>query len=189
MRKLMVSEYLTLDGVMEDPGGHEIFRDDNWHFPFWGEEDVMQYKLEELLEADALLLGRRTYQEFAPVWPHVSDDTGFADRMNSLPKYVVSTTLQEVPWHNSRLLKGEVAEAVSKLKQQEGQAILLSGSGELARMLMESDLIDEYRLLVHPVVVGKGASFFKNITAKLTLKLVETKTFQKGIVLLCYQPA
>ena len=114
MRKVIVSEYVTLDGVMEDPGGLNRFKDGNWHFPFWDEE-THTYKFEELFASDALLLGRVTYQEFAAAWPFRTDEEGFADRMNGLPKYVVSTTLSEVTWHNSRLIKANVAEAVSSV--------------------------------------------------------------------------
>ncbi|MFL5653247.1 MAG: dihydrofolate reductase family protein [Ktedonobacteraceae bacterium] len=136
MRNVVVSEYVTLDGVMEDPGGVDTFKEGNWHFPFLNEE-AQKYKHDELFACDALLLGRRTYQEFAPVWPQVSDETGYADRINSLPKYVVSTTLSVLSWNNSRLIKGNLAQEVTKLKHEAGQDMLVFGSGELVYQLGE----------------------------------------------------
>ncbi|VVB89050.1 Uncharacterised protein [uncultured archaeon] len=185
MRKVIVSEFVTLDGVMEDPGGAEKFKHGGWTMPYWNEE-IAKFKFDELFASDALLLGRVTYQGFAAAWPSRADEEGFADRMNSLPKYVVSTTLKEVEWNNSRLIKGNIAEEVSKLKQQPGQDILIAGSGELVNSLMQHDLIDEYRLLVYPVVLGSGKRLFKEGTNK-TLRFVETKTFSSGVVLLSFQ--
>src|SRR5262249_46982249 len=131
MRRVVATEYVTLDGVMEDPGGLGRFAQANWHFPFWNEE-TMQFKHDELFASDALLLGHATYQEFAAAWPAVTDETGFADRINSLPKYVVSTTLEDaLTWHNSTLLTGDIPAAVAALKQQPGQDILLCGSAAL----------------------------------------------------------
>ncbi|MBV9691404.1 MAG: dihydrofolate reductase family protein [Ktedonobacteraceae bacterium] len=188
MRKVVVTEYVTVDGVFEDPGGAEGFRHGGWSFQFWSEE-AAKYKYEELFSSDALLLGRVTYEGFAKAWPSVNDEAGFADRMNSLPKFVVSTTLSELAWNNSRLIKGNVAEEVSKLKQEVGQDILLSGSGQLVNALMQYDLIDEYRLMVHPIVLGSGRRIFADADDALKLKLLYTKTFDKGVVLLCYQKA
>ena len=179
MRKVIATEYLTLDGVMEAP--------EQWSPQFWNDE-VARYKQDELFASDALLLGRVTYETFAAAWPSRTDDTGFADRMNSLPKYVASTTLEELAWANARLLTGEVAEEVSALKRQPGRDILLYGSGALVRTLMRHDLIDEYRLLVYPVVLGSGKRLFGDESAA-TLTLVETKTFGSGVVVLSYQPA
>src|SRR5437868_9157557 len=147
MRKVVVSMSLSVDGVMEDPGGAEKFEHGGWTIPYWDDE-IGKFKFEELFASDALLLGRVTYQGFAAAWPSQADEAGFADRMNSLPKYVVSTTLEELEWNNSRLIKGNVAEEVAKLKQQPGQAILIAGSATLIHTLMQHDLIDEYRLLV-----------------------------------------
>ncbi len=186
MRKVIVSEFVTLDGVMEDPGGAEKFEHGGWTMPYWNEE-IGKFKFDELFASDALLLGRVTYQGFAAAWPSRTDEAGFADRMNSLPKFVVSTTLGKVEWNNSRLIKGNVAEEVSKLKQQPGQDILIAGSGELVHTLMQHDLIDEYRLLVYPVVLGSGKRLFQD-GSKTTLRLVETKRFDSGVVLLHYQP-
>ncbi len=150
MRKVIVSEYVTLDGVMEDPGGGEKSKHGGWSFKFWNEE-AAKYKYDELFASDALLLGRVTYQGFAKAWPSMTDEQGFADRMNSLPKYVVSTTLKQLEWNNSRLIKGNIPEEVNRLKQQPCQDILVAGNCELVHTLMQHDLIDEYRLTVHPL--------------------------------------
>jgi dihydrofolate reductase len=188
MGKVAFTEYVTLDGVMEDPGGRSTFKDDNWHFPYWS-DDFGQWKHEELFNADAYLLGRRTYEEFAGAWPEITDETGFAERMNCLPKYVVSTTLSELAWNNSHLIKGDVVHAVETLKQAIEQDILVAGSGRLVRMLDQHDLIDEYRIMIHPIVIGRGATFSPGLKARRDLKLVETKSFEHGIVLLRYQRA
>jgi dihydrofolate reductase len=177
MRKLIVTEFLSLDGVMEEPA---------WTVPYWNDE-IAKFKYDELFGSDAHLLGRVTYQGFAAAWPSRTDEQGFADRMNGLPKYVVSTTLETVEWNNSHLIKKNVAEEVSKLKQQPGQDILAAGSATLVTTLMEHDLIDEYHLLVYPVVLGKGKRLFKD-GSKATLKLVETKPFSSGVVAHIYQP-
>ena len=180
MRKVVVTEYVTLDGVFEDPGG--------WSFQFWNEE-AAKFKFDELFASDALLLGRVTYEGFAKAWPTMKDEAGFAERMNNIPKYVVSTTLKELEWNNSHLIKGNIAEEVVRLKQQPGQDILVAGGGELIHTLIQYGLIDEYKLMVHPVVLGSGKRLFKDGRDKTVLKLVDTKTFSSGIVVLSYQPA
>jgi dihydrofolate reductase len=186
MRKIIVSEFVSLDGVMEGPGPVDEFKLAGWTMPYWSEE-IGKYKFDELFASDALLLGRVTYQGFAAAWPSRTDEAGFADRMNSLPKFVVSTTLEKVEWNNSKMIKGNVAEEVSRLKQQPGQDLLVAGSGKLVQTLMQHDLIDEYRLLVYPVVLGSGKRLFRD-RSNATLKLVETKTFSSGVVLLRHQP-
>ena len=189
MRKAIVSEYVTLDGVIEDPSGAEGFEHGGWSMQFFDEE-VANYKYDELFASDALLLGRVTYQGFAAAWPSVTDEVGFADRMNSLPKYVVSTTLEEpLEWNNSTLIKGDVAGEVSKLKQQPGRDILMYGSADLMHTLMQHDLIDEYRIWVHPVVLGSGKRLFREGSETKVLRLVDTTTFSSGVVVLSYQPA
>jgi len=177
MRKFIVTEFLTLDGVMEEPA---------WTAPYWNDE-IAKFKFDELFGSDTLLLGRVTYQGFAAAWPSRTDEQGFADRMNGLPKFVVSTTLEKVEWNNSRLIKENIPEEVSRLKQQPGQNILIYGSGDLVQTLMQSDLIDEYWLLVYPIVLGSGKRLFQD-GSKTTLSLKETKTFSSGVVVLCYQP-
>ena len=180
MRRVIVTEFVTLDGVMEAP--------EKWTFPF-GNEEAAKFKHDELLETDALLLGRVTYQGFAAAWPSRTDEQGFADRMNSLPKFVVSTTLNQVDWNNSRLIKSNVAEEVARLKQQPGQGILIYGSGQLVDSLMQHGLIDEYRLMVYPLVMGSGKRLFRNAHDTTELSLVESQAFSTGVVVLTYQPA
>ena len=178
MRKIIVSTYVSLDGVIEAP--------EKWSLKFWNDEHT-KYAQDQLFASDALLMGRKVYEGFAASWPSRRNE--FADRMNSLPKYVVSTTLDEVEWNNSRLIKGNIAEEVSRLKQQPGQDILIAGSADLVHTLMQHDLIDEYRLMVHPVVVGSGKRLFRDGSDTKALRLVDTKTFGSGVVLLTYQPA
>lgn len=177
MRKVIVTMFVSLDGVMENPA---------WTAPYWNDE-IAKFKLDELLATDAHLLGRVTYQGFAAAWPSRTDEQGFADRMNSLPKYVVSMTLEKAEWNNSTIIKENIIEEVSKLKQQPGQDILVAGSGTLVQTLMQHDLIDEYRLLVYPVVLGSGKRLFQD-GSTATLKLVEAKTFRSGVVALVYEP-
>ncbi|HLZ24040.1 MAG TPA: dihydrofolate reductase family protein [Ktedonobacterales bacterium] len=188
MRKLIVSEFVTLDGVMQDPGGAEkSFAHGGWSMRYWHDE-IGKVKFDELVASDTLLLGRVTYQGFAAAWPAVKDEAGFADKMNSIPKVVVSTTLETVEWNNSRLIKENVADEIANLKQQPGQDILVGGSATLVRTLMQHDLIDGLRLLVYPVVLGSGKRIFPDgINTPLTL--VESRSFPSGVVLLEYQPA
>lgn len=185
MRKVVVSMFVSLDGVMEDPGGAERSEHGGWTIPYWGDE-IGKFKFDELFASDALLLGRITYEGFAAAWPSQHDEEGFADRMNGLPKYVVSTTLQNPEWNNTTIIKDNVAEEVSKLKQQPGQDILIAGSAQLVNSLIPHDLIDEYRLLVYPVVPGGGKRLFKEGN-NTTLVLTETSGFSSGVVLLVYR--
>ena len=186
MRKIIVSEFLKLDGVMEDPGGAEGTRYGGWTFQFSSPEQE-QYKFEELFQADALLLGRRTYQGFAATWPTMPGTGAFGEHMNSMPKYVVSTTLSDMIW-NASLLQGDLTEALSRLKQEEGQDILVAGSAQLVHTLHGRNLIDEYRLMVFPVVLGSGKRLFPEGGEKKTLKLVESKPFASGVMVLTYRP-
>src|SRR2546425_8885722 len=149
MAKIIVTEFVSLDGVMEDPGGAEDFRYGGWTFEISRGDEGDKFKLDEALEADALLLGRMTYEGFAKAWPSRTGE--FADKFNNMPKYVVSSTLEEADWNNSTLIKDDVAEQVSKLKQQPGGDILVNGSVQLVDTLMQHDLVDEYRLMVFPV--------------------------------------
>src|SRR6266550_6281636 len=187
MRKVIVSEYVTLDGVMEDPGGAEGFKHGGWSFGFGGAEQ-QQYKFEELFACDALLLGRQTYEGFAAAWPTMPGTGEYGERMNSLPKYVVSTTLSEVEW-NATLIKGNIAEEISKLKQQPGQDVLIFGSGELVHQLTYQALINDYRLMIFPILLGSGKRLFREGNEKKVLKLAETRTLGSGVVLLTYQRA
>lgn len=186
MRKVVVTEFLSLDGVMEDPGGAETSKHGGWSIQYLS-DDAGKFKLEELLAADALLLGRVTYQGFADRWPSRSGQDEFAERMNSLRKFVVSRTLQKAEWNNSTLIRENVADEVTRLKQLQGKDILVAGSGQLAHALMKHSLVDEYRLMVHPIVVGSGKRLFRETGDMLKLKLMETRTFGAGVVLLRYR--
>ncbi|MBO0795615.1 MAG: dihydrofolate reductase [Ktedonobacteraceae bacterium] len=177
MRRIIVSMFVTLDGVMETP--------EKWVPPF-ATKEIDTFKFEETREGGALLLGKRTYQIFAGSWPSRTGE--LAERINGLPKYVVSTTAEQLQWNNSHHITGNVEETVVGLKQQSGQDILVAGSGVLVQTLMHQNLIDEYRLLVYPIVLGKGKRLFQEgATAKL--KLSETRAFDTGVVLLRYEPS
>ena len=191
MRRVIVSEFVSLDGVMEAP--------ERWTLQF-GSEEQQRYKFDELAAADALLLGRTTYEGFAAAWPGMMDqyegpgraELGeYADMMNSYPKHVASTTLQgPLEWNNSTLIGANVAEGVSNLKRQDGKDILLFGSGELVNTLMGHDLVDEYRLMIFPVVLGSGKRLFGDGSATTkALRLANTKRFASGVVVLSYEPA
>ncbi len=177
MSKVGVTEYMTLDGVIEEP---------SWSVPFRS-DDARTFKRAELFASDALLLGRVTYEGFAQAWPGSKDDDGFADRMNSMPKYVASITLIEMEWNATRI-EGDVVAAVTALKQQPGQDLLVYGSGGFAQTLMAHDLVDEYRLMVLPVVLGRGKRLFQEGSDTKTLRLVDSKTFALGVVVLTYSP-
>lgn len=176
MRKLVVTTFISLDGVMEDP---------QWTFPYWG-DDIARYKFDELFASDAMLLGRVTYEGFAQAWPGRTDEQGYADRFNTMPKYVVSTTLQRADWTNSRIIGANVAAEVKKLKQMDGQDITVHGSRTLAQWLLEQGLVDELKLLVYPIAVGKGKRLFRD-GEQVKLKLVESRPFASGAIALIYQ--
>ncbi len=189
MRKLIASEFVTLDGVMEAPG-HEQHRDGKnaWALQH-ATQDQQQFKVEELFAADALLLGRVTYQIFAAFWPTAPRDEGFAERMNSIPKYVVSRSLTEATWNNTTIIDGPPAEEISKLKRGSGGDILLHGSADLLNSLIRTGVIDEYRIIVFPVVLGSGKHLFRDESDTKHLRLVDTRMFSSGAVLLIYQRA
>ena len=174
MRKIVVTEFMSLDGVVEEPA---------WTFPYWNDE-IATFKGEESAASDALLLGRVTYEGFAGVWPE-STDAG-ADYFNGVRKYVVSTTLDKAEWNNSALIE-DVVDEVTQLKQQDGKDITVHGSATLVQTLMEHDLVDLYRLLVYPVVLGKGKRLFKE-GIPATLKLLASQPFSLGVVALVYEP-
>jgi dihydrofolate reductase len=179
MRKLIVTEYLTLDGVFEEPG--------MWSFDWWSEE-AMLYKREELFSSDVQLLGRVTYEGFAKAWPTMPDTGDFGERMNNMPKYVVSTTLTRADWNNSTIIKENVVEEIQTLKEPAGQNILVAGSGKLVETLLQHDLVDELRLMVYPVVLGSGKRLFPEGTEQLKFTLMESRAFKTGVVVLHYQP-
>jgi dihydrofolate reductase len=180
--RLVVSEFVTLDGVMEDPGGAEGFDRGGWAFKFEQGPEGEKFKLDELLAADAMLLGRKTYEGFAAAWPEMKDDAGFADKMNSIPKYVVSRTLTDAAWNNSTIIKGNVPEAVAKLKEEPGGDLLVAGSGEVVHELAQHDLVDEYRLMVFPIVLGAGHRLFRGGAAN-ALKVVDVKPSGDVVIL------
>ncbi len=158
---------------------------ETWVFQF-AEKEIDTFKLDEVLSADALLLGAVTYQIFAESWPSRSDPDGFADKMNGMPKYVVSTTSEKLAWNNSHQVNGNIAEEIVRLKQQPGRDLLVAGSGVLVQTLMQHDLVDEYRLLVYPLVLGKGKHLFQD-ESQARLKLIKAQAFRTGVVLLQYQ--
>ncbi len=184
MRKIVATEYVTLDGTFGDPGGQSKEEYTGWSMPFWS-EDVGKYKFDEILEHDALLLGRITYEGFAAAWPTMEGTGGFGEKMNGMPKYVVSNTLQKADWNNTKIISGEIAEQIRKLKEQPGKNILVAGSGQLLKFLLENDLADEIRMLLHPVVLGGGKKLFAKAVAQ-KFQLDNVKTFKTGISLLTY---
>jgi dihydrofolate reductase len=189
MGKVVVTEFVSLDGVIEAPGGGEDYPHGGWSFKFDRGPEGDKFKFDELMEAEAQLLGRVTYEGFAAAWPSMTDEAGFADKMNNMPKYVVSTTLEEAEWNNTTVLKGDVAEEVSKLKEQHSGPLLIAGSAKLTQSLMEHGLIDEYRLMVFPIVLGSGKRLFAESSDTSTLKLVDSKTVGDGIAILTYERA
>jgi dihydrofolate reductase len=186
MGRIVVTEFVSLDGVMEAPGGEE-FKYPGWSFEFDRGEEGNQFKLDETLESEALLLGRRTYEGFAGAWPSRTGD--FADKFNSMPKYVVSSTLENPEWNNTTVLRGDAVEEVRKLKQQLDGDIYVHGSRQLAQTLIESDLVDELHLMVFPVVLGTGKRLFGETSDKKPLRLVESRTVGDGVAILVYRPA
>jgi dihydrofolate reductase len=194
MSRLIVNEFLTLDGVMQGPGyewedRRGGFEDGGWQQPY-ADEIFGKAVTEGLAEAGALLLGRRTYEIFAGFWPQQPDDDPLAPILNGLPKYVASTTLEApLGWANSTVISGDVAEGVAKLKQQPGKDLLVFGSGDLVRTLLEGGLVDELRLMIHPLVLGGGRRLFPDGTMKTALELVDSTTTTKGVLILTYHPA
>jgi dihydrofolate reductase len=193
--KLTMTTFLSLDGVMQGPGGPDEDRTDGfdqggWLVPY-ADEDMGRFVTEWFSAVDAFLLGRRTYEIFAAYWPKVTDENNLVARqLNSLPKYIVSNTLDHLEWTNSNLIRGDdLAEEIAKLKQRPGRELQVHGSGRLAQALMTHDLIDEYRLWIYPVVLGKGRRLFKDGNTPAALKLIDTKTTSTGVVIHVYEPA
>jgi dihydrofolate reductase len=178
MRKIIVTQFLSLDGVMENP---------MWTFPYWNDE-IAQFKAEETTANDVLLIGRVTYEGFAAAWPQRTDKESGGQYFNSVRKYVVSNTLDKAEWNNSQIIRGDILQEITKLKQQGGENLVVHGSCTLVQWLMQQDLVDCYRLLVYPVVLGQGKRLFaEGVTA--TLQLVETRAFSSGVTALIYGPA
>jgi dihydrofolate reductase len=187
MGKIVVTEFVSLDGVMEAPGGGEEYEHQGWTFEVDRGAEGDKFKLDETMSAEALLLGRRTYEGFAAAWPSMEGE--FADKFNGMPKYVVSSTLSEPQWNNSTVLAGDAAEEVAKLKETLDGEITVHGSAQLAQSLIEHDLVDELRLMVFPVLLGSGKRLFDAAGDKKPLRLKSAKTVGDGISLLVYEPA
>jgi dihydrofolate reductase len=187
MGRIVITEFVSLDGVMEDPGGAEGFKHGGWTFEIARGDEGDKFKLDETMQSEALLLGRVTYEGFAEAWP--SREGEFADKFNGMPKYVVSSTLAEPSWTNTKVLDGELVDEVSKLKQEHTGDVVVHGSRQLAQALMEHDLVDELRLMVFPVVLGSGKRLFGDTTDKKPLQLVDSRTVGDGVAILIYKPA
>jgi dihydrofolate reductase len=187
MGKTVVTEFISVDGVVEDPGGSEHFKYGGWAFEFSRGEEGDKFKVDEAFEADALLLGRVTYQGFADAWPTRTGE--FADRFNSMPKYVVSSTLTDPDWTNTTVVNGDLGEAVSDLKGRHDGDIVVHGCGQLVQELLERDLVDELRLMVFPVVLGTGMRLFGETSDKKPLKLADSKLVGDGVAIMVYSRA
>lgn len=186
MGKIVVTEFISLDGVVEDPGGSEDYRHGGWTFEIDRGDEGNQFKLDETMEAEAQLLGRVTYEGFAEAWPEREGE--FADKFNSMPKYVVSSTLEEAEWSNSTVLRGDLREEIAKLKREVDGVILIAGSVQLVQALLELDLVDELRLMVFPVLLGEGKRLFGEVSEKKRLRLTGSKVVGDGVALLTYEP-
>jgi dihydrofolate reductase len=182
---IAVTEFISLDGVVEDPGGAEDFKYSGWTFEIDRGDDGNAFKLDETMASDALLLGRVTYEGFAEAWP--SREGEFADKFNNMPKYVVSSTLKKADWNNSTVLDGDVIDEVSRLKADTEGEIVVHGSVQLAQTLFEHDLVDELRLMLFPVVLGRGKRLFGETSDKKPLQLAESRTVGDGVVILIYR--
>jgi dihydrofolate reductase len=187
MGKIVITEFVSLDGVMEAPGGGEGFKYDGWTFEIDRGDEGNRFKLDETMNSAALLLGRRTYEGFAAAWPEREGE--FADKFNTMPKYVVSSTLKDPEWTNTTVLDGDLAEAVTKLRQDVDGDIVVAGSAQLAQALIDDDLVDELRLMVFPVVLGQGKRLYGATSDKKSMKLVDSKVVGDGVAIMIYQPA
>jgi dihydrofolate reductase len=184
MGRIVVTEFVSLDGVMEDPGGSENFKHGGWSFEIPRGVEGDQFKLDETMSSDALLLGRVTYEGFADAWP--SREGEFADKFNAMPKYVISSTLSDPAWNNTTVLSGDVREEVERLKQQHDGDVVVHGSARLAQTLLENDLVDELRLMVFPVILGGGKRLFGETSDKQRLQLQSSRTVGDGVLVLVY---
>jgi dihydrofolate reductase len=187
MGKIVATEFVSLDGVMEDPGGAEDFKHGGWTFEIGRGAEGDRFKLDEIVEAEAQLLGRVTYEGFAAAWPSMTDEAGFAEKMNGMPKYVVSSTLEKANWNNSTVLGGDFVEEITRLKQEVDGVILVAGSARLVQGLIEHDLLDELRLMVFPVALGSGRRLFGETADKKPMKLVGSQSVGDGIAILTYE--
>lgn len=185
MGRIVVTEFISLDGVVEDPGGSENFKYGGWTFEIDRGEDGGRFKLDETMGSEALLLGRVTYEGFADAWP--TRDGEFADKFNTMPKYVVSSTLKEPDWNNSTVLEGGLTSAVDALRDRHDGDIVVHGSVQLVQALIENDLVDELRLMVFPVVLGAGKKLFGETSDKKSLKLRDSKVVGDGVTIAIYE--
>ncbi|HSK15245.1 MAG TPA: dihydrofolate reductase family protein [Gaiellaceae bacterium] len=186
MGRIVVTEFVSLDGVMEDPGGSESFRHGGWSFEISRGDEGGRFKLDETTASEALLLGRRTYEGFAAAWP--SREGEFADKFNTMPKYVVSSTLETPEWQNTTVLAGDVGEEVARLKERHEGDVVVHGSAQLVQDLLDRGLVDELRLMVFPVVLGSGKRLFGETSDKKPLRLVESRVVGDGVSILVYLP-
>jgi dihydrofolate reductase len=186
MGRIVITEFVSLDGVMEAPGGGEDYEHAGWTFEIDRGAEGDKFKLDETFASEALLLGRVTYEGFAAAWPSVEGE--FADKFNTMPKYVVSSTLEKADWTNSTVLRGDVTKEVAKLKQDQDGDIVVHGSARLVQTLIEHDLVDEFRLMVFPVVLGSGKRLFGDTSDKKRLRLTDSKTVGDGVAVLIYEP-
>jgi dihydrofolate reductase len=187
MGRIVVTEFASLDGVMEDPGGSEDFRHGGWTFEYWRGDDGDKFKTDETMNSAALLLGRVTYEGFADAWP--SREGEFADKFNQMPKYVVSTTLEDPEWTNSTVISGDVGQEVARLRDEIDGDVVVHGSATLVQTLLDNDLVDELRLMVFPVVLGSGKRLFGATDDKKPLRLTDSMTVGDGVAILVYQRA
>ena len=188
MGRIVVTEFISLDGVVEDPGGSEDFKYGGWTFEFDRGEEGGKFKVDETMRSEAQLLGRVTYEGFAAAWP--SREGEFADRFNTMPKYVVSSTLKDPEWQNTTVLEGDPVEALTKLREETDGDLLVAGSVQLVQTLIEHDLVDELRLMVFPIVVGQGRHLFGDQRGPSKLRLADSKTVgPDGVVVLTYERA
>jgi dihydrofolate reductase len=184
MGRIVVSEFVSLDGVMEDPGGSEDFKHGGWTFEISTGDEGMQFKVDETMQSEAMLLGRKTYEGFAEAWPE--RDGEFADRFNGMPKYVVSSTLRDPEWTNTTVVGGDLPSAVAGVREQTSGDVVVHGSAQLVQGLLDADLVDEMRLMVFPVVLGSGKRLFGETTDKKPLKLTDSKIVGDGVAILTY---
>ena len=180
MRKIVAGLFVSLDGVVEAP--------EQWHFPYFNDE-MGETIGSQMAGSDTMLLGRRTYEEFAAYWADKGSDVPLADEINEIPKLVASTTLDHVEWQNSTLIRGDLAKELTRMKREPGKDISITGSATLVRSLLRDDMLDELRLLVHPIVVGTGKRLFDGVLDQKPLKLVDSKVFTTGVLYLTYAPA
>jgi dihydrofolate reductase len=184
MARIVATEFISLDGVIEDPGGSEDFRHGGWSFEISSGDDGGQFKVDETMRSEAMLLGRRTYEGFAEAWPERDGD--FADRFNSMPKYVVSSTLRDPQWTNTTVLDGDLRAAVARVNEEREGEVVVHGSAQLVQGLIANDLLDELRLMVFPVVLGSGKRLFGATDDKKTLRLAESRVVGDGVAIMIY---